>query len=71
MEKPSNAPDPQPGNRPLKMWRPEEDRPSKGFQWMVNLPDKFTARKFNLYQLFLVATIGALFYFFVLQRLGD
>ncbi len=57
--------------KPLRTWRPEEDRPSKLFQWAVNLPDKFTSRKFNGYQLFLVIFLGVLFYVLVLERFGD
>lgn len=53
------------------MYRAEEDRPSRLFQWAVNLPDKFTARKFNGYQLFLVLLLGVLFYFLVLVRFGE
>lgn len=54
-----------------RTYRPEEDRPSPVFQWAVNLPDKFTARKFNGYQLFLVILLGVLFYVLVLERFGD
>jgi hypothetical protein len=65
-EKP-DAPSPQ---KPPRTWRPEEDRPSKVFQWAVSLPDKFSSRKFNGYQLFLVILLGVLFYVLVLDRLG-
>jgi hypothetical protein len=71
MEKPSKTPDGSSEKPKVRTWRPEEDRPSRFFQWMVILPDKFTSRKFNLYQLFLVVTLGVLFYVFVLERLGD
>jgi hypothetical protein len=37
----------------------------------VNLPDKFTARKFNGYQFVLVVFLGVLFYVLVLERFGD
>ena len=57
--------------KPKHMYRAEEDRPSRLFQWAVNLPDKFTARKFNGYQLFLVLLLGVLFYFLVLVRFGE
>lgn len=70
MEKPSKIPDTEPGKPPTRTWRAEDDRPSRVFQWMVNLPDKFASRKFNVYQLVLVAAIGALFYVFILVPLG-
>ena len=70
MEKPSKMPDVDPGKPPVRTWRAEDDRPSKLFQWLVYLPDRFTSRKFNVYQFFLVMTIGALFYFFVLEPMG-
>ncbi len=57
--------------KPKHTYRSEEDRPSRVFQWAVNLPDKFTARKFNGYQLFLVLLLGGLFYVLVLERFGD
>lgn len=54
----------------MQTWRPEQDRPSKTFQWLVGLPDKFASRKFNGYQAALVMLIGVLFYVLVLDRLG-
>lgn len=70
MEKPTPKTPEEPRPKVVQTWRPEEDRPSKTFQWLVGLPDKFASRKFNGYQAALVVLIGVLFYVLVLDRLG-